>query len=602
MKREYLSMDLLRFLLYAVHGIDRLTAYERFSHVGGREEIDLLLQSARDIADRELFPWFKEMDTHPVEHRDGHVRTHPQLRRIFRAVADAGWFTATTELAHGGTQLPYSVFSSAQLIFEAANNSAQGYLGVSTGALDLIASFGDAALRSTYMPPLMEGRWQGTMALTEPQAGSSLSDIRCSAAPQPDGGFLITGQKIFISAGEHEACDNFIHLTLARIEGAPAGTRGISLFVVPKFLPSADGTLTPNNVLCAADFQKMGQRGYATTHLIFGEQGPTRGFLVGEAHKGLSYMFQMMNAARIVVGQTAAAVASAAYHYALQYAMERPQGRPIAEKDPLREPVPIIRHADVRRMLLQQKCFVEGALSLVVECLKWFDLEKVLDGDEKRKAWLLLELLTPIVKTWPSEEGLRSVSNALQVFGGYGFTMDFDAQQYYRDIRIMSIYEGTTGIQSIDLLGRKLTMDGGRAARLLGQEISEEVARASADPLLAPYAAALAGAMETWQRTFGHLQGIAAQGDTERYLADANLFMEMSGLVTIAWQWLKIGNRVRTEMLSKSAEDPAQAFLRGRLVSLRFFFKYELPRVAALAESLRQTDMPTLPEEADAFA
>jgi alkylation response protein AidB-like acyl-CoA dehydrogenase len=601
MKREYLSMELLRYLLYDVHRIDRLTEYPRFSHVGGREEIDLLLQSARDIADREMFPFFKEMDMHPVEHRDGHVRTHPQLKRIFRAVADAGWFTATTELEHGGTQLPYSVFSSAQLIFEAANNSAQGYLGVSTGALDLIASFGNEALRATYMPPMMDGRWQGTMALTEPQAGSSLSDIRTSATPMPDGSFHITGQKIFISAGEHEACENFIHLTLARIEGAPAGTKGISLFVVPKFLPDGDGTPVYNHVQCVADFQKMGQRGYATTHLIFGEQGPTKAFLVGEPHKGLSYMFQMMNAARIVVGQTAAAVASAAYHYALQYATERPQGRPIGGKDPLQEPVPIIRHADVRRMLLQQKCFVEGALSLVVECLKWFDMEKVLDGDEKRKAWLLLELLTPIVKTWPSEEGLRSVSNALQVFGGYGFTMDFDAQQYYRDIRIMSIYEGTTGIQSIDLLGRKLTMDGGRAAQLLGAEISAEISLASADTLLASYAAATARAVQTWQKVLVHLQGLAGGGDTERYLADANLFMELSGLVTIAWQWLKMGNHSQAALREADLSESSAAFHRGRLASLRFFFKYELPRTSALAESLMHADAPTLHTEVDTF-
>ena len=601
MKREYLSMELLRYLLYDVHGIDRLTDYPRFSHVGGREEIDLLLQSARDIADREMFPFFKEMDMHPVEHRDGHVRTHPQLKRIFRAVADAGWFTATTELERGGTQLPYSVFSSAQLIFEAANNSAQGYLGVSTGALDLIASFGNEVLRATYMPPMMEGRWQGTMALTEPQAGSSLSDIRTSATPMPDGSYHITGQKIFISAGEHEACENFIHLTLARIEGAPAGTKGISLFVVPKFLPGGEGSLAYNHVQCVADFQKMGQRGYATTHLIFGEQGATKAFLVGEPHKGLSYMFQMMNAARIVVGQTAAAVASAAYHYALQYATERPQGRPIGGKDPLQEPVPIIRHADVRRMLLQQKCFVEGALSLVAECLKWFDLEKVLEGDEKRKAWLLLELLTPIVKTWPSEEGLRSVSNALQVFGGYGFTMDFDAQQYYRDIRIMSIYEGTTGIQSIDLLGRKLTMDGGRAAQLLGAEISAEISRASADTLLAPYAAATARAVQTWQKALLHLQALAGGGDTERYLADANLFMELSGLVAIAWQWLKMGNRSQAALRAGDLSDSSAAFHRGRLASLRFYFKYELPRTSALSESLMHGDAPTLHTEVDAF-
>lgn len=594
-------MEWLRFLLFDVHGIDQLTAYPRFSHVGGREEINFLLQSARDIADREMFPYFKEMDSRPVEYRDGHVRTHPQLKRIFQAVAEAGWFTGTTELEHGGTQLPYSIFSSAQLIFEAANNSAQGYLGVSTGALDLIASFGSTSLRETYMPAMMQGRWQGTMALTEPQAGSSLSDIRTQAAPQPDGSFLIKGQKIFISAGEHEACENFIHLTLARIEGAPAGTKGISLFVVPKFLPEDGEALAYNHVFCAADYQKMGQRGYATTHLIFGEQGPTRAFLVGEAHKGLSYMFQMMNAARIVVGQTAAAVASAAYHYSLQYAMERPQGRPIQEKDPSREPVPIIRHADVRRMLLQQKCFVEGALSLVVECLKWYDLEKVLEGDEKRKAWLLLELLTPIVKTWPSEEGLRAVSNALQVFGGYGFTMDFDAQQYYRDIRIMSIYEGTTGIQSIDLLGRKLTMDKGRAAQLLGELVSAEITLAGQDPLLAPFADATARSVQAWQKAFLHLQSIASQGETERYLADANLFMEMSGLVVIAWQWLKIGRQVRQRLQASPSSDASKRFFHGKLVSLRYYFKYELPRVSALAETLWHADAPTLALEEDAF-
>ena len=313
-----------------------------------------------------MFTYYKDMDSNPVFHKDGRVHSHPQLKNIFRAVADAGWFTATTDLADGGAQLPYTFFSVAHLIFEAANNSAQGYLGVSTGALDLIASFGDRYLKETFMPPMMDGRWQGTMALTEPQAGSSLSDIRTTAEPAEDGGYEISGQKIFISAGEHDACENFIHLTLARIKGAPAGTKGISLFVVPKFLPCEDGSLSYNNVLCAADFQKMGQRGYATTHLIFGDGGPTKAWLLGEPNKGLSYMFHMMNAARIAVGQTAAAIASAAYHYALQYAHERPQGRHIADKDLSKEQIPIIHHADVRRMLLQQKCFVEGSFSLVV--------------------------------------------------------------------------------------------------------------------------------------------------------------------------------------------------------------------------------------------
>ena len=410
MKRTYIDMNDLRFLLFEVHGIDRLTEHPRFAHVGGREEVEQLLQSAKDIADRELFPYFKEMDSQPVTYKNGGVRSHPQLRQIFKAVAEAGWFAATTDLEDGGIQLPYSVFSAAHMIFEAANNSAQGYLGVSTGAIDLITTFGNAYLKQTFIPPMMEGRWQGTMALTEPQAGSSLSDIRSTAVPTPEGTYQISGQKIFISAGEHEACDNFIHLTLARIEGAPPGTRGISLFLIPKFLPSPDGELSYNHVDCVADFQKMGQRGYATTHLVFGESGPTIGYLVGEPNRGLACMFQMMNAARIAVGQTAAAIASAAYHYSLNYARERPQGRQILEKDPSKPQIPIIQHADVRRMLLAQKCFVEGSFSLVMECLRLVDLERITEGEEQQKIRLLLELLTPIVKTYPSEEGIRSVS------------------------------------------------------------------------------------------------------------------------------------------------------------------------------------------------
>jgi butyryl-CoA dehydrogenase len=425
---QYLSFPNLNFLLYDVHHIDDLLKDPQYAHIGGREEMELLIQNAKDIADKELFPFFKEMDDLPVEYKEGHVRSHPQLKNIFKAVGEAGWFTAMVKLEAGGMQLPYSIFSVAHMIFEAANSSAQGYLGLSTGSLELIELFAAEEYKKIFMPPMMEGRWQGTMALTEPQAGSSLSDITTSAKPA-DGFYEIHGHKIFISGGEHEACENFVHLTLARIQGAPAGTKGISLFIVPKYVPGESGVLDDNHVTCAADFKKMGQRGYATTHLIFGESGTTRGFLVGEANKGLQYMFQMMNSARIGVGQTAAAVSSAAYHYALNYANERPQGRHITNKDPLREQTLIINHADVRRMLLLQKAFVEGAISLVIECLKWYDLEKISTGVEKENAYLMLELLTPIVKTYPSEYGIVSTSNAIQVLGGYGFTMDFHAQQ-----------------------------------------------------------------------------------------------------------------------------------------------------------------------------
>jgi butyryl-CoA dehydrogenase len=286
------------------------------------------------------------------------------------------------------------------------------------------------------------------------------------------------------------------------------------------------------------------------------------------------------------VGQTAAAVSSAAYYYALNYANERPQGRHIANKDPLQEQTLIINHADVRRMLMLQKAFVEGAISLVIECLKWYDLEKISSGEEKEHAYLMLELLTPIVKTYPSEYGIVSTSNALQVFGGYGFTMDFNAQQYYRDIRIMSIYEGTTGIQSIDLLGRKVPMQQGKAVKLLMKDMQKTIDEALPIALLSPYANKLGESMARMQEVLAHLQGIAARGEVEKYMADANLFMELAGITCVSWQWLKQGI-----VASRKSEHP---FMHSKLETMKFYFKYELPKTLALADALKNTDLPAI--------
>jgi alkylation response protein AidB-like acyl-CoA dehydrogenase len=596
MEKQYISMENLRFLLYEVHTIQDLLQYSRFEHIGGTEEIELLINSAKSIADKEMYPYLRAMDVQPVEYKDGKVHSHTQLKNIFKAVADAGWFSATSPLEHGGMQLPFMLFSAAHLIFEAANSSAQGYLGVSTGALELIESFGSKALNDEYIPDMFAGKWQGTMALTEPQAGSSLSDITTTAKPGNSDYYEIEGQKIFISAGEHEACENFIHLTLARIKGAPAGTKGISLFVVPKFIRQ-DGGLVFNHVTCAGDFKKLGQRGYATTHLIFGESGVTKGFLVGEANKGLSYMFQMMNSARIAVGQTAAAVASAAYYSSLYYANERPQGRHIADKDLSKEQTLIINHADVRRLLLQQKSFVEGSLSLVNECLKYFDLEKVTAGEEKEKAYLLLEILTPVVKTYPSDAGIVSVSNAVQVLGGYGFTMDFDVQQYYRDIRIMSIYEGTSGIQSLDLLGRKILMHNGRAFTLLVSEMMHTVESAKTIVQLTSYAEKLTAAIETYKATLQHLQQFAKQGDIEKYLADANPFMELSGIITLGWQWLKMAIVAQQALDNNDTTKQSNAFYESKIATMQFFYKYELPKYLAISNTLMNPEMVTIKNE-----
>ena len=597
---RYTSMEHLRFLLQEVHSITDLFRYPRFSHLD-KEQVDMLIQSAKDFADRDLYPFFREMDQHPV-HFDGKggVETHPQLKNIIQNGATQGWISGTANFEHGGMQLPIMVYNAAHHIFAAANNGAQGYLGLSTGASALITSFGSQEQIDTYVPPIYSGKWQGTMALTEPQAGSALTDITTSATPTTREGFYkIKGQKIFISAGQHQATDNFIHLTLARIQGAPAGVKGISLFIIPKFIPQPDGALTYNDVFCAGDFQKLGQRGYATTHLVFGDNNECLGWLVGEANKGLSYMFQMMNEARISVGQTAASVAMAAYQASLQYAKERPQGRRPDEKDPNKAPIHIIKHADVQRMLLTQKAIAEGALSLAMECNRLVDLAQVTDGDEKVRNTLLLEILTPIIKTYASEQGNRSTALAIQIFGGYGYTVDFPVEQYYRDMRIMAIYEGTTGIQSLDLLGRKVTMQNGKAYQILVDAIGETIRQAASHDSLNAYSVTLIKEVEGLTNTIQKLSQHLANKNLERYLADATIFMEMASYIVIAWQWLKQAVVAQRAIIKGDYSAQTQEFYNGKILTMKFFFRYELPHAEACSNTLLNPEFLTNLENFD---
>jgi butyryl-CoA dehydrogenase len=430
------------------------------------------------------------------------------------------------------------------------------------------------------------------MALTEPQAGSSLSDIITSATPTENGYYLVKGQKIFISGGQHEGVDNFVHLTLARIEGAPPGVKGISLFIIPKFRPEKNGSLSYNDVHCAGDFQKMGQRGYSTTHLSFGDNNDCRAFLVGEPHKGLSYMFQMMNGARISVGQCAASVAMAAYQASLQYCLERPQGRTASEKDPTKAPTLIINHADVQRMLFTQKAISEGSLSLAMECNKLYDQVHGSTGEAYENYLLLLELLTPIVKTYASEQGSRSAALAIQTLGGYGFTTDFPVQQLYRDLKIMSLYEGTTGIQSLDLLGRKVIMQNGKAVNLLMSSITSDVTESMEFENLIPYANTLNDELKRMGKVLEHLSGFALKGDIEKYLSDATVFMEMAGHIIIAWQWLKMAAVAAKKIRESDFKSNSLAFYQGKIHTMEFFFKYELPHSEACAKTLE--DLHTL--------
>jgi butyryl-CoA dehydrogenase len=590
---QYYSRRNLNFLLHEVFNATDLTKYPYYS-AHDRETFDMTIDAVTQIADNLMFPYFRDVDRNQPELHNGKVTVHPKVGEYLKAMGEAGLIGTGFSFENGGQQLPELVSSCLGFILMAANNGMM-YTGLTSGAAGLINSFGSDELKQTYVGNMLAGKWQGTMALTEPQAGSSLSDITTSASPQSDGSYLIKGQKVFISAGDHDQCENIIHLMLARIDGAPKGTKGISLFVVPKY--RLDGT--DNDVTSTGIYHKLGQRGVPAMHLTMGDRDDCHGWLVGDPHKGLSYMFQMMNEARIGVGMTGVAIASAAYGASLQYAKERPQSRRLNEKSALDSPqVPIIQHPDVKRMLLLQKAVVEGSLSLLMEAARCADIAHASeDPEEKEKYHLMLELLTPIAKTYPTEMGLVAVSNGLQVLGGYGFTEDFPLEQLYRDIRITPIYEGTTGIQSQDLLGRKMTMKGGKPAQLLFGEVAKTIAEAETHEELKAYAKMLKAELSRLQEVTMSLMPYAMQGDIERFLMDATLYMEMFGIITVAWQWLKQGVVAKNALLTENPEGDELAFYESKIHTMKFFFHYEVPKTLGLASRLKDTEVLTIMTE-----
>jgi butyryl-CoA dehydrogenase len=586
-------------MLYDVHKLEKLLIKERFQD-HDKESMDMFLESTKDFADRELYPYFKEMDDNPAYYKDGKVYVHDQVKTMMYKGGELGIISASFDYEVGGMQIPLMVHTAVMYILDAANNHLPGYAGLTQGAAELIIHFANKQLNETYVSNMLSGQWGGTMCLTEPQAGSSLSDIVTKATPTDEDFYNISGQKIFISGGDNQFSDNIVHLVLARIEGTPKGTKGISLFVVPKNRPKTDDSLTHNDVTTIADFQKLGQRGYCTTHLGFGDGDDCRGWLVGEANQGLNYMFLMMNASRIAVGRGASAIASAAYYASLEYANERPQGRKLSssgKKDPEENQTLIIDHPDVRRMLLLQKSVVEGSMSLVILAAKYYDLEVTATSPEEKKKYnTLLEMIIPVVKTYPSEAGSYAVNNGLQVLGGYGYCSDFILQQYYRDIRISSIYEGTTGIQSQDLLGRKITMDKGKGLALLSAEILSTIEVATGYQVLQPYAKILNEKLQLTQKVLDKLMPHAMKGDFEKYLADANIFMEFFSLVIMGWIWLDIAMNAQ-ENLQKSSLKFPENFYIGKIETMKYFYSYELPKTSGHAEILMNPTTVTIKKD-----
>ncbi len=587
MTNSYASIRNLRFVLNEVLNIRDLSTHP-FFEAYDQESIDMTLDAAQQIADRYLFPFYRDMDKNKAVFQDGAVVVHPAMRPGIRAIAEGGWIAAPHAYENGGQQMPLSLLNASLFLFYAANANLAAHPFLSAGAANLIQSFGSDALKETFLPKLYSGEWQGTMALTEPQAGSSLSDLISSAEPVADGVYKIRGQKIYISGGDHNAVDNVVHLLLARIKGAPAGTKGISLFVVPKFRPEG-GQWVDNNVTTAGIYGKMGQKGYVAAHLMLGEQGDCLGYLVGQPHKGLPYMFQMMNEARIGTGLMAIGTASAAYYASLKYAHERLQGRLPSNKDATQPPIPIIQHADVRRMLLFQKSVVEGSIALLLQCSFYADQARTADPERAEELELLLELLTPVAKTFPSEMGTLAVSQGMQVLGGAGYTDDFPLEQMYRDIRVNAIYEGTTGIHGLDLLGRKVFLGEGKAMKALMHLMRETMDKAHGQEGLKPFAEALAQRSAALHRTTMHLIEIAMRGETEAFLADATLYLENFGLVVIAWQWLQQGIVAQEGLENNPRQGPEWEFYQGKLDAMAYFFEYELPKTLGLEARLHSS-------------
>ena len=589
-----------RFLLYEVFDVLSLTQYDTYKEYDANT-FDMVFKAAIELAEGLLWPIFQEMDKNPPELIDDQIKVHPSIRKFLEESGQGGWIGIDIPFEWGGQQLPRMITLVCRFIFCSANYSAAVYPDLTAGAARLILNFGKEEMKKTYLPRMLAGKWQGTMALTEPEAGSSLSDMTTEAEPTDEGYYKMRGQKVFISAGDHDAVENVVHLMLAKIRGAPAGVKGISLFVVPKKRIDENGQLVFNDVITSGIFHKLGYRGCPIAQLSIGDNDDCRGYLVGEPHQGLLQMFQMMNEARIGVGAGAAAIASAAYYAALEYTKKRLQGRKLSTKDPSLPQVPIIEHPDVKRMLLFQRSIAEGSLALLIQCGKYADLADVLTGEEKEKYELLLDLLTPVAKTYPSEMGLASISAGLQCLGGSGYCDDYPLEQYYRDARIHPIHEGTTGIHGLDLLGRKVIMQGGKAYKLYLKEVQGTIGEAEKFGELQSYAEKLKQSLEMLQRVTASLMEVGKKETPELFLADATLYLEFFGILSVAWQWLVQAIAV-VKALRNNPGGPEANFYNGKFFTFRYFFEYELPKIEGLARRLMNTNGLTVEIKPDFFS
>lgn len=580
----------LDFLLYELLQIDSLFEHERFAHLD-RAVVGEMVDMSQRLAQETYLPCAATLDSNEPKVVGDRISMPVQVGEALRAYAQAGLFAQTFDEEVGGLQLPFTVSTVINGLFMAANVSVANYSMLTVAAAHLLEAFASEERKSQFLRPMLEGRWFGTMCLSETQAGSSLADIRTRAEPSTDGSYAIIGDKMWISGGDHELSENIVHMVLARIPDGPAGVKGISLFIVPRLLNVGPGSApVSNNIGLVGLNHKMGHRGTTNCALRFGDGGRTVGYLVGEPHQGLRYMFHMMNEARVGVGLGATMSGLSGYLYSLDYARERLQGRPLVAKNPAEPQVPIIEHVDIRRMLLAQKAAVEGGIALCTFAASLIDRQSIASGQEERaELAALLDLLTPIVKSWPSEFCLEANKLAIQILGGAGYTRDHPVERFYRDNRLNHIHEGTWGIQGLDLLGRKVRLDEGRGLELIGRMIGTTIREAQGDPALTDHADQLARALND---LLGATRACVACPDAERGLANATPYLDAFGHVVVAWLWLWQGIAARAGLANASAHD--RPFYEGKLAACRYFFRYMLPSAVtalALVESLDDTCM-----------
>jgi len=590
----------LEFMMYQWLGIESLTARERYA-AHSRETFDSVLDLSERMATEQFLPLNRLTDVEEPQFHNGEVVLPAGVKAAVAAFAESGLLAAGHDEAVGGMQLPYVVDMAANTFF-AYNNISLAAFGMLTYAnANLLMAHGTPAQQAAFAYPALEGRYFGTMCLSEPDAGSSLGDLTTRAVPDGDAyqhdalgpRYRLKGNKMWISGAEHDLTENIIHLVLAKIPDAdgqlPPGPKGISLFVVPKILPDADGALTGqrNDVTLMGLNHKLGYRGIPNTLLAFGENAGAIGYRIGEPGQGLALMFHMMNEARINIGMGATMLGFAGYRDSLAYARERRQGylRSAAGTQRGKKPVLLIEHPDVKRMLLAQKSYAEGGLALALFCAGLVDDKRTGNAQEQTRADALLELLTPIAKSWSSEWCLEGNNLAIQVLGGYGYTREFPVEQHWRDNRLNMIHEGTHGIQALDLLGRKVRQNRGNAMQALLEEIQATIARAQDVPALAAYAQQLAQAVEQLIATTEHaLQDV----NFEVAIANATPYMQGFGHIVIAWLWLDVVLAVMAQA------DAAHDFTQGKLAALRFFYAFELPKVAGWLDLLIHNDDTTL--------